>query len=193
MIISIKPILAPATPRRNFKQAHWEAFKEDRNATIHNPHAHIDLHPTDIDTQRGQWYAAIKSSLDTHFPTTHYKTPPCTNFSHQTNVLRVLLTAISEQAAEHGWTPHSYDLYGMAKANPIVSLKDHQRHWNALTEKSTSLLSEPAAFWFQVKNLMGNDHSRAPYLTKPGGEKMHTNAEEAGFREIWEIVGIGCK
>lgn len=63
---------------------------------------HIDLHLTDIDTQIDQWYATIKSSLDNHIPTTHYKTTPCINFSHQMNVIRVQFTAINEQAAAHG-------------------------------------------------------------------------------------------
>lgn len=135
----------------------------------------------------------LQSTLDAHVPITLYKMPPSTHFSHHTNVLRVRFTAITRQAEAYGWNPHLYHIYRATQAHLVQSLQAyHRQYWDNLIARTATLHNDLAAFWRQVKNLMGNDQIRAPYVKRPDGTKLQSPVEkETGFREISEEVYSG--
>ena len=61
--------------------------------------------------------------------------------------------------------------------------------WNEKINKLNDSYNDPAKLWKGVKNLMGSDTVKIPYLLDRNGGKIHgTKEKEERFRDIWSNI-----
>ena len=192
VILSTKAISKKVEERRNYNKADGEKYKrlmedkiimEENNLPLENRQINKEV----IDKAGENWMKILNEAAEESIPktkTNYYIHPK------ESNYLKLLEQLYIQIMNYNNWT---LEELAMIRQIQVATKEESIRLCNEkLNEKIYKLndsYKDPAKFWKGVKNLMGGDTVKIPYLLDRNGGKIHgTKEKEERFRDIWSNI-----
>lgn len=190
LTISTSPIQIPIAKRPSFVQANWENFKTEIENNINtNPFPNTAT-LEEIDEEIESWYSKILTATRNNIPTTHNRTLPTPQHSHETKLIMTQYTALRTHAHIFGWTRQHYNRYRALQNRLLESLiNEGNLHWSQTIAQTATLYRKPETFWKKIKALSGNATPKPLYLIGPNNTRHYKEDEQEQLhRDVWEEV-----
>ena len=195
IILSTKAIIKDKEPRKNFKKANWEKYKEIIERETNSDEAGININQTDnnninrakIDSTIDKWMKNIINASDEAIPKTQITFHPN---PRESDYLK-LLENTYKNLVRNGLTTREKQQMIKNIQNEIKeeNMRLSNEYWNNKIGKLNEIYNDPAKFWRGVRNLMGGKSTNVMYIKDNNGTKQFKAKEkESCFRHIWKNV-----
>ena len=192
LTLSSSPIYVATPLRHDLKHANWDLFKD--NITTQLDTGYPDPEPelknkNYIDDKLQWWFDVIQQAKNATIPVTGGRTLPHPLDSDRKKQLQYMFDVLNLRAQQLSWTEQlRHEMRIIQTELQEECRKLYTEHWNNLLHNIEISYKQPAQFWRQVKNLLGNQKEDVPYLIHNNNKIFEINEKEEIFREIWQNI-----
>ena len=190
--ISTNPIVAPTTPRWDYKNANWDAFKDHITGNL--PAPQLDGRPVaEIDAAVETFYRVVEEAKEIAIPKKNTRIIPHPVRSQEIRRLEEELSELREEGERTYWDRHKYATMKRLQRDLIREGKRLQSEkWGDLIRETANNRRDTKKFWAAMNRFRGSQPSHSDMLVDRTGPRPVRIFDKAGkerfMRQTWEKV-----